>query len=102
MNALLLKKFTPEILRGAKSLGVEPDLHRGTLRVGQAEEIERQTGRSISELAMLGIGADASTTQRKAHRELLRETMELLATFDSNAPIGQKPGLRQPAVQRRP
>jgi hypothetical protein len=92
MNMLVLKKFTPEILHGAKALGFEFDWHRGILRAKEAEDIEQRTGRSIGELALLGIESNASAEQRKLHRKLLRETMELMSAFDSRPLAEQAAG----------
>ena len=92
MNSLLLKKFTPEILRGAKSLGFEPASHRRILSTRLAETLEEQTGKTIGELALLGIKADATPIQQKHHRKLVRETMELMTAFDSRPLAGQTVG----------
>jgi hypothetical protein len=92
MNTLLLKKFTPEILRGVQSLGFKPGAHRGILPVKQAEALAEQTGKTIGELALLGIEADASPEQQKRHRALIRETMELMAAFDSRPVAGHAAG----------
>ncbi len=92
MNAKLLKKFTPEILRGAKSLGFGPGSHRGTLSPKLAGKLEGETGKSIGELALLGIQADATPQQRKQHRALIRETMELMMAFDSRPQVTSAQG----------
>jgi len=100
MNTLLLKKFTPEIIRGAKTLGVDFDTHRDVLGTQQAEAIEEKTGRSIGELALLGIQADALPAQQKQQRELVQETIELMAAFDSRPSVGRATVIEQPAVRR--
>ena len=100
MNTLLLKKFTLEILRGVKALGFEPEARRGALGAKQAQAIAELTGRTIGELALLGIESDASTETQRRHRELLRETMELMTAFDFRLPDGQAAGDHHRIVQR--
>ena len=99
MNTLLLKKFTPEILRGVKALGFAPETCQGILHPTQAEEIEERTGRTIGELALLGIESSASSEKQKRQRDLVRETIELMAAFDSRPPR-RAVGRRQPVARR--
>jgi hypothetical protein len=92
MNTLVLKNFGAEIVRGADSLGVQAKTYQGSLSPNQAELLERQTGRSISDLALLGIEVAASPEQRERQRDLLRSTMELMAAFNSSEQSGRQPG----------
>jgi hypothetical protein len=54
-----------------------------------AGRLEEATGKSVGELALLGIQADAKPHQQKQHRALIRETMELMTAFDSQPLAGQ-------------
>src|SRR2546423_15358432 len=102
MNELILSRFTPQLLRGAEQLGVDGKALSSALRISQrqisrmacglanlsvrhAKVLERKTRRSIGELAVLGIAADARPAQRARHASLIRGTLKLqsdLAAID--------------------
>jgi hypothetical protein len=98
MNTALLTKFTPDILRGAASLGFKSNaliamlgitpadfsrLSSGskTLDTKQAGAIERKTDRTIGELAVLGIEYEAPPARRAEEAQLVRDTLELMESF---------------------
>jgi hypothetical protein len=91
MNALLLRKFSPQIVRGAQSLGFDFQMGQACLSCDEAEVLEKQTNHSIGQLALLGIEAAASPEQRERQRGLLRSTMELMAAFDQRDAAGREP-----------
>jgi hypothetical protein len=98
MNTALLTKFTPDVLRGAISLGLENNaliallgvtsgnfsrLISGSeiLDIKQARVIERKTNRTIGELAVLGIECTASPERRAKEVQLVQDTLELMKSF---------------------
>src|SRR6185437_9021871 len=98
MNDRLLLKFTPQIMRGAEALGIGEGSLKKLLGVTKQEldelsfgieelsakqgaRLEKKTGRSIGELAVLGINDAAPLRQRAKHAELVRGTLEMLGSF---------------------
>ncbi len=100
MNAQLLKKFSLEILRGATSVGESTEHLLGSiLTPDQASLLEKKTGRSIGELAVLGIEYAATPEQKKRHRELLRETTDLMACLDKALRPASKNAVKKAAAR---
>jgi hypothetical protein len=95
MNLHLLRKFPVQILLGAQSLGVDVSLDQKTLSCEDAKTLEKKTGRSIGELAILGIEAAATPDQRERERDLLRSTIELMAAFKSVEHSKSRPSAAQ-------
>src|SRR5438552_3609372 len=102
MNRRLLIKFTPQIIRGAERLGLDAKALRALLAikeqflaeltygiedltVRQATLLERATGRSIGELAILGIEREMSPGKRARHAGLIRDTLEMFAASRPDA-----------------
>lgn len=108
MNPLLLKRFTPQILRGAMRCSVssqsgglvtisaemvEKMLKRAQpLSESEALLIERQTGKSIGELAVMGLESARDANQSDEDVDLIRDTIELMRAFD--APTSAAPSPR--------
>jgi len=119
MNEVVLAKFTPQLLRGAAHLGFDNKALSTLLRTSQtqlsqmacgladldarqAKKLEKATGRSVGELAILGIAADTTPTQRTRHAALIRQTLQLLSgvhALDAKPSSSRAP--RAPA-RRRP
>jgi hypothetical protein len=53
------------------------------LSVARARLLEKQTGKGIGELAILGMVKNASPQQRTANAKLIRDTLRLTRVFDS-------------------
>jgi DNA-binding transcriptional regulator YdaS (Cro superfamily) len=101
MNEIVLAKFTPQVLRGAEQLGFPSKKLSALLGVSEsrlsrlacglenlgarhARRLENETGRSVGELAVLGIAQDATPAQRARYKVLIRETLELLSGIHTN------------------
>ena len=111
MNKSLLSGFTPQILEGASRCGVDHNAMRQVLRareprlahlrsgasklnLREARAIEVETGRSIGELALLGIEQGATPEKRAENKALLRDTMKLMrmyAQVERPVPARRKP-----------
>jgi hypothetical protein len=115
MNLSLLRRFSPEILAGAQrgrnssalgrllSVSDEQlaDMKAGLkpLSTARARLLEEHTGRTIGELALLGIVKNASPKQRAANAKLIRDTMRLNQIFDSS--LNGSPAVSTHRGQRR-
>src|SRR5690242_17745718 len=98
MNKLLLESFTPQILRGALRCGLEwSDLQAMRLAPEQFEKLlgsirrlterqavglEKYTGKTIGQLAVLGIAAETNGPKSDRDVSLLADTVELMSIFD--------------------
>jgi hypothetical protein len=98
MNQYALIKFTPQVLRGAESLGLAAralkallktdDQHLSEITFGieeltarEARLIEKETDRTISELIVLGIERDMSPSRRVKNAELIRDTLAMVSSW---------------------
>jgi hypothetical protein len=105
MNKSLLSSFTPQILDGASRCGLAPQALRQVLRAREprianlrsgaaklnareARAIELETGRSIGELALLGMELRVTPEKRAANKGLLRDTLKLMKMYaDLDRPV---------------
>ena len=99
MNRLLLNQFTPQIIRGALSRGLEwPALQAmglrpqqlekllrpaGRLTERQASALERKTGYSIGQLAVLGVASERKAPKNARDPRLIADTLKLMGEFDA-------------------
>jgi DNA-binding transcriptional regulator YdaS (Cro superfamily) len=120
MNREVLAKFTPDVLRGAASLGIGAkslctllgirekqlsELMCGLTDVNarQGLALEKRTGRSVAELAVLGIAGDARPSQRSKHASLIQDTLAMLSVSRSgrSAPASGRATKRASSTRKR-